>query len=183
MTTENENRLMADAAKLEKSIAPSRDLWPDIEAAIAAPRETRRTPRFAQAAAVALLVGASSLVTYTLTKPGTSVSPVATLSELTFRPASFGGEYQLSTEYKQARYDLRARLDSELERLSPEARTDVEQNLKVIENAIAEINAALEREPDNALLQELLIRTYRDELAVMQKVGGLTQSVMSRNDI
>ena len=59
----------------------------------------------------------------------------------------------------------------------------VEKNLEIIRTAIAEINAALEQSPDNILLQDLLIDTYQQELAVMRKIGGLTHNVMSRNDI
>ena len=36
---------------------------------------------------------------------------------------------------------------------------------------------------DNTLLQDLLMKTYHEELKVMRKVGGVTQSVMSRRDI
>jgi len=32
-------------------------------------------------------------------------------------------------------------------------------------------------------LQELLQKTYREELNVMRRVGGLTRNVMLRNDI
>ena len=53
----------------------------------------------------------------------------------------------------------------------------------LIKPAIAEINAALEEDPHNALLQELLLKTYREELNVMRQVRGLTRDVMSRNDI
>jgi hypothetical protein len=74
-------------------------------------------------------------------------------------------------------------MDMEMAKLSPEARANVEENLAVIRGAIVEINAALEQEPGNVLLQELLMKTYREELAVMQRVGGLTQDVMLRNDI
>jgi len=89
----------------------------------------------------------------------------------------------LSSEYQTARTTLKAEMDKELARLSPEARAGVEQNLAVIREAIAQINAALEREPGNELLHELLLKTYREELDVMRKVGGLTQDVMLRNDI
>lgn len=186
MTTEQQDKLSADAAKLATEISPERDLWPDIEASITATTASaggRWTPYFAQAAAVILLIGASSAVTYMLTKTETGVSPVATNGGLLLESASWGGEYELSSDYKIARSDLQSQLGIELARLSPEAKAEVEQNLKVIRDAIGEINMALEREPDNVLLQELLLNTYREELAVMQKIGGLTQNVMSRNDI
>ena len=186
MTNEHPDKLSTDAARLTTEISPQRDLWPGIEASITAttsPVGRRWTPYLAQAAAVVLLIGASSAVTYMLTKTAPGVSPVATNGSLMLESASWGGEYELSSDYKIARNDLQSQLGVELARLSPEARAEVEQNLKVIRDAIGEINAALEQEPDNVLLQELLLNTYREELAVMQKVGGLTQNVMSRNDI
>lgn len=185
MTNDSKDRLMADAARLPKSVAPRRDLWPGIEAAIteaAEPAPGARV-RFAQAAAVLLLVAASSLITYTLTVEEPDLSPVTTSGKLNLETASFGGEYQLGSDYQLARAGLESRLELVLERLSPEQRAEVEENLDIIQGAIAEINAALEEEPDNVLLQELLLDTYREELAVMRNVGGLTRSVMSRNDI
>jgi hypothetical protein len=182
MTTEFDDKLMTDAAKLARGIAPERDLWPDIEAAIAKPRRTR-TPFFAQAAAVLLLVAGSSFVTYTVmdTDPVIVERPVNT--ELGVERASYGGQLELSSEYQMARTNLKAQMDKELARLSPEARAGVEQNLAVIREAIAQINAALEREPGNVLLHDLLLKTYREELDVMRKVGDLTQDVMLRSDI
>ena len=53
----------------------------------------------------------------------------------------------------------------------------------MIRNAIDEINVALEVEPENVLLQELLLKAYRDELKAMRRIGGLTNDVMMRNDI
>ena len=53
----------------------------------------------------------------------------------------------------------------------------------LVYKSIFDINQALEQEPDNALLQERLLRTYRDELSLLRRVGGLTRDVMRRNDI
>ncbi len=197
MTTDFDDRqaddvLMAKARELETAIAPERDLWPEIEASIDADVATvpdagpeRGAPRryLAQAAAVLLLVGASSAITYKLTKTEATVSPVVTGVELPARLASFGGEYPLGPDYGLAHVAVESQLNAMLAHLSPESRAGVEANLQVIRDAIAEINTALESEPDNALLQGLLVRAYREELAVMHKIGGLTHDVMSRNDI
>lgn len=187
MNEKFDDKLMADAASLATEITPERDLWPQIGATISTQRRTRWTTVFAQAAAVILLVGATSIITYQFTKfdePTASIEPVPFPGDLTLTSASFGGgDYQLSSDFKLARSNLQADLDVELLRLSPESRAVVERNLRLIRGAIEQINDALEKEPDNVLLQELLIRTYREELAVMQKVGGLTQDVMMRNDI
>ena len=171
------------AARLATEIAPPRDLWPGIEAAISAegPRAPRRyfMPLLAQAAAVVLLVGASSGLTYLAMKDRRAeivVSP-----DLVFERVSFA-RYDLGPGFQDARDRLSSQLAHELMRLSPEARGEVEENLAAIRTAIVEINAALDAEPDNALLQELLLRTYREELTVMHRVGGLTQNVMTRNN-
>jgi len=182
MNDKHEDKLMSDARRLATRISPKRDLWPDIATAIAQPGRSRWTSMLAQAAAVILLVGASSGVTYLAVyddQPPAEFMP----PNLTFEQASFGGQYQLGPDFQDARSNLASKLDRELTRLSPEARAGVEENLQLIRNAINDINGALEQEPDNALLQELLLKTYHQELRVMRDVGGLTHSVMSRNDI
>ena len=185
MNEQREDRLTEAARQLATEIRPQRDLWPGIEQAITEPRpqRSRRTPIFAQAAAVVLLVGASSGLTYLGLKgdrPGVveRVTPA-----YTFERTAFGSSYTLGSDYQETRANLLARFEQELERLSPEERQDVEQSLAVIRGAIDDINAALLQDPDNTLLQELLMKTYHEELNVMRRVGGVTQSVMSRRDI
>ncbi len=179
-----DEKLMVAARALETEVAPERDLWPDIENAITRPSRTRWNTVFAQAAAVLLLVGASSGLTYLAMNKNTPVAtPVADNSGLNYERASFGGHYILGPDYQDARSSLRAQLDEELERLSPEARAEVEKNINTIRAAIDEINKALADEPDNVLLQELLLSTYREELSLMIKVDGIATAVMLRTDI
>ncbi|MFQ5982637.1 MAG: hypothetical protein ACE5KS_04600 [Woeseiaceae bacterium] len=179
-----DDKLMQAARALETEVAPERDLWPEIESSIARPLRPRWNTVFAQAAAVVLLVGASSGLTYLAMKGNTStVSPVATTEGLIVEQASFGSHYMLGPDYRDARASLRAQLDEQLERLSPEARAEVENNLQVIRQAIDEINSKLAEEPDNGLLQDLLLRTYREELSLMMKVDGIANAVMYRTDI
>jgi hypothetical protein len=179
----NDDKLTRAASQLAKEISPDRDLWPDIEASISAPRRGRWTPMFAQAAAVVLLVGASSGLTYLAVRnDGVTVVP-APAPDYEFNRAAFGATYTLGTGYQDAYADLASRLDEQLVKLSPEERDDVERTLAVIREAIDDINAALALDPDNAYLQELLQKTYREELTVMRRVGGLTRNVMLRNDI
>ena len=70
--SERNDELLARARDLSTSISPQQDLWPGIEAAISKPRVSRWTPRFAQAAAVLLLIGASSGLTWLTTKDSPS---------------------------------------------------------------------------------------------------------------
>jgi len=195
-----DDKLLAMAGQLSKEASPARDLWPEISATITTQQRSQQgsqrsrwTPMLAQAAAVVLLVGGSSGLTYLVVKDQpaevSTVSPVAGLG-VTARRASFdgnysafGGNYFLGAGYQDARGNLASKLDQELDRLSPESRTEVEKNITVIRDAIQQINEALEKEPDNVHLQELLLNTYREELNLMQRVGGLANNVMKRNDI
>ena len=78
---------------------------------------------------------------------------------------------------------LRAELDAEFGSLSPEVQADVQANLDVIHEAIVQINAELEKDPNNALLQHKLLAAYRQELNLLRRVSGLSRNVMTRSDI
>ena len=177
-----DEKLMEAAGRLSKEIRPERDLWPEIAATINAPAAKRWSPLFAQAAAVVLLVGASSAVTYMTMKDSMSPTVVAS-TDMIFEQASFGNRYYLGPGFQDARNTLVADLEIELERLSLETRADIQKNRVLIHDAIAEINLALEKEPENMLLQERLLNTYREELALLRRVSSLTRNVMLRNDI
>jgi hypothetical protein len=188
MNEKRDDKLTAAARQLATGIRPQRDLWPDIEQAIAEPaesepRRSRWTPMFAQAAAIVLLVGASSGLTYLAVKDDGPVVISQPAPDYTFERTSFGGSHTLGNDYLDSRADVVARFEQQVERLSPAEREDVERSLEVIRGAIDDINAALLQDPDNTLLQDLLMKTYHEELNVMRKVGGVTQSVMSRRDI
>jgi hypothetical protein len=106
----NEDKLTRAASQLAKDISPERDLWPGIEAEIVEPRaEPRRrgwTPILAQAAAVVLLVGASSSLTYLAVRgDGATVVPVPT-PNYEFSRAAFGANYTLGPDYQDAHADL-----------------------------------------------------------------------------
>jgi hypothetical protein len=177
----NDNEIMQAASQLKTEISPGRDLWSGISEAIEKPESRRWTPMFAQAAAVVLLVGTSSAVTYLATKDSQPPTVVVT-QDMIFEQASFGNRYSLGPDFQAARDELLGELDSELERLSPEAGDDILSNLTLIHSAINEMNDALEKDPENTFLQKRLLRMYRDELALLHRVSGLSRNVMLRND-
>ena len=185
-----EDELMARAVQLSEPVMPERDLWPEIEQVISAPLQPERSAWssvWAQAAAVILLVGGSSGLTYMTMSGGEDATlPIAAEAPaFVFETASadFGSRYTLGPDFQDARRGIAAGLDDRLENLSPETREEVMQNIATIRNAIDDINIALTEEPDNVLLQELLIDTYRDELSMMIQVDGITSAAMRRGDI
>jgi len=189
--TKFDDELMAAAAALSEEVAPGRDLWPEIEQAITLPAKPARTAWnsvWAQAAAVLLLVGGSSGVTWlAVSDNAVETLPIANLAapDLRFQPVSgsFGSMYNLGPDYQDARRSLSVKVDGQLELLSADERELVQKNIEVIRTAIDEINTALADEPDNALLQKLLISTYREELDMMIRADGITSAAMRRGDI
>lgn len=179
---DRDDKLISAASELSTDISPQRDLWPAIAREISRPKRLRRVPMLAQAAAVVLLVGASSGVTYLVLKDEPQVVQVA-MQDRNFEQTAFGATYTLDSIYRGAQGNYQAQLEVELERLSPEARADVRKNLKLVRDAIDQIDQALEQHPDSVLLQELLVNSYRDQHALMRRVGTLTRHVMARKDI
>ena len=116
---ERDDELVAMAGKLSLEVAPKRDLWPDIEAAITTPQRSRWTPMFAQAAAVVLLVAGSSGVTYlavTEQHENERVPTQVVPANMLFEETSFGGKYTLGSGFQDARGNLASKLDQELAR-------------------------------------------------------------------
>jgi len=185
-----DDELMALAESLPKGVAPERDLWPEIEKVIAMPVRERRSAWnsvWAQAAAVVLLVAGSSSVTYFAVKDEHGIPEVITAGEMfgELQPVSgnFGSRYTLGNDYLDARNQLESSMEKKLMTLTPESREVVITNLNTIRTAIHDLNEALAEEPDNVLLQELLLSTYHEEVALMRRVDGIANSAMRRDDI
>ncbi|MEX2496612.1 MAG: hypothetical protein WD448_11010 [Woeseia sp.] len=184
-----QDELMSMARRLPEGVAPQRDLWPGVAEAIIVDRRRasfRWNRALAQAAAVILLVGGSSGITWFAMKQNAQ-TPAQTFEAqpLALQPVSgnFGSDYHLGAEFMEARNDLASRLEQRLQTLPQETQTDVRRNIVRIRAAINEINLALAEEPHNSLLQELLLSSYREELTVMRRVEGLASSAMRRTDI
>ena len=166
---------------LPQGIEPERDLWPQIEARIAgrggavpvpgAAGATRRgaaAPRAYLAAAamvacvaVGVWIGRSAL-------PGLSPAPPAALV-----PAVSGAvqtAWVSDPRYQRAHEELMRSLGARVAALPPASRAKVMASLTTIRQAKQELESALGKDPGNALLQELLVNTYQDEMRVLTDV-------------
>jgi hypothetical protein len=191
-TQEAAARLDARLGKLPLEVASGRDLWPHIAARIderAKPvASTTRPPAWLwQAAAAVVLVAGSSLLTASLLDRGRPVQqsavPVAPANAhaasgaAVAMPAAFGPAGQLDPEYVAAREQLTQVLDQRIAALPASARAKLEFNLGEMRRAADEINVALAEQPGDPLLEELLLKTYQDELAVLSNISQLTNSL------
>jgi hypothetical protein len=72
--------------------------------------------------------------------------------------------------YLKERKEMIAALEAQLKTLPPQSQQKVASSLKTIRESMKDIEAAMGRDPANALLQELLVNTYQDEMRVLTAV-------------
>jgi hypothetical protein len=191
----SDDRLMQAARALPREIAPERDLWPDIAARIGAeetpPAGRDRWRLVAAVAAAVALVAVSSLMTLWLVdepapvvvRQGPPAGGLALPARSVPLEASFGAGYTLGPRYERARNELTRDLDRQLAALPEDTRALVNRNLAQIREALAEINDELAENPNNVLLQQLLLAAYQDELAVLMNVNRMAQTLPTRTEI
>jgi len=102
--------------------------------------------------------------------PARQTPPVARVPSSTGAGAGMTVAYVTDPRYLHEREALLRSLDAKLATLPPPTRQKVLQSLATIHQSMQEIQQALGREPGNALLQELLIDTYQDEMQVLSTV-------------
>jgi len=85
-------------------------------------------------------------------------------------PAELPAAFIRDPHYLAERAALLASLDDRLKSLPPQTRQQVLASLATIHRSMQQIQQALGQEPANALLQELLIDTYQDEMRVLTAV-------------
>jgi len=166
---------------LPQAIEPGRDLWPQIEAqlaeggraapaGVAVATTARRTAstrlRWLAAAAMVGCVAVGIWI-------GRSVLPgAAPQLAQSSRPAS--GTMQTAwvsdPRYLRQHDALVQSLAAQLATLPPASRAKVMTSLAAVRQAKQELEDALGKDPGNALLQELLVNTYQDEMRVLTDV-------------
>ncbi|MBV8496990.1 MAG: hypothetical protein JO361_09430 [Gammaproteobacteria bacterium] len=172
-----ERRQVRSLRELPQAIEPGRDLWPEIEARIGA-RPARWQPaqlRWLAAAAMVASVAVGVWIGRSLLPGGPAVPPSASIRAdgplvSAARPGALDVRYERDPRYQRERAALLRSLQAQLETMPPATRAKVVSSLETIEHAKQDLEQALGRDPGNALLQELLIDTYQDEMRVLTDV-------------
>ena len=157
--------LLQRTRALNAEVAPPDDLWPGIHNRLSELTERN------------LLVSISSATTVWL--DGEFRNPVpSNNADLAYTNVALKPQYQvMGPQFVQARTDLILSLEKRLGELSPESRKVLAESLRNIDEAIEEINTALEDNPDSALLLHLLLSTYTDQLTLLGTIDGMTRTV------
>ncbi|HEX4618475.1 MAG TPA: hypothetical protein VH135_02030 [Steroidobacteraceae bacterium] len=164
---------------LPQAIEPEADLWPQIEAQIAGRGSTvaapaaagarRRTPAASRAYLAAAAMVACVAVGAWI---GRSVLPGSAPLAAAARPApaALQVSWVPDPRYQRQHQELLRALGAQLATLPPASRAKVMASLEAIGKAKRELESALGKDPGNALLQELLVNTYQDEMRVLTDV-------------
>jgi hypothetical protein len=179
-------RKVTALAELPQAIAPPRDLWPDIATRLeprasggAGARRAQQLRWLAAAAMVACVAvgvwigrsslnGAGTAAHLTAQAPG-NAQPGPSLAGLD-APTALDAAYITDPRYRQQRAALLKSLEARIATLPPASRDKVLASLATIRQAKQDLEQALGKDPSNALLQELLVNTYQDEMRVLTDV-------------
>jgi hypothetical protein len=163
--------------ELAQDLPPARDLWPVIAQAIEAdraasnPQDFVRRSRWLPAAGMAAAVALVTLGVFI----GRVFAPVAT-APLASTPATQGSADFLPTavlrdaNYRKQRDSLLVEVQNRLNTMPAAERDKVAASLATLRRSIGEIEAALGRDPANALLQELLVNSCQEEMRALTAV-------------
>jgi N-acyl-D-aspartate/D-glutamate deacylase len=167
--------------ELAQNVPPPRDLWPAIAAEISqdaaragmadksGTNRISRTQWLALAAVIAALAVGMWIGRSVLPVKGAQAPPIAATTGSGAHDV-VAASYLKDPRYVKDRADLVRALDEKMKTLPPETQQKVTASLATIRKSIAEIQAALGRDPGNALLQELLVNSYQDEMRVLTTV-------------
>jgi hypothetical protein len=157
-------------AQLPMTIQPDRDLRRDIWARIDR-RPSLWEFRFPLAAAAVVLIALSSAITYFTTR-NAAQEPVATVTPTHDRnPVDLVSiERQYSVEVDELQRALRENRAS----LSPETVRILEENISIIDNAIAEARRAIATDPASPMLGELLRSAYQRKVELLKQAARST---------
>ena len=164
--------LVKRAAALPAEIEPARDLWPGIASQLAPQTEHASVAKHnvwpaALAAGLALAVLSSSVTWWIANRPDVSTERIVAAMTDSMTP------FAEDAEMLQVRQQLTVSLDESLNRLSPRTRRQVGLNLLEIHQSLADIRVALDEDPNNAFLHQLLHTTYQQELGLLSDINKL----------
>ena len=181
--------IRALARSLPREIQPPRDLWPAIAGRISnagdgnppISLEARRPHRERgfgwrglAAAAVALMVLSAGATAYLLRDD--AASPVATVAETPAAGSAGLAAFAASDdEYRDAVAALETELEARRASLSPATIAAVEENIAIIDAAIAEARQALAQDPSSADLPLLLAGVYRQKVDLLRQAVELSR--------
>jgi hypothetical protein len=182
-----------DVARLAKLVAVARDagadqaspddLWPAIRDRIegakvvplsvtAGEPSTRRGRARRSVAWIGAAAAAAAVVFVLGRMSGRFHFPGEAAPVVSAGGADIAGIADSSRAYADQARILFNRLLLERSLVRPEALAAIERDLRVVDSAIAELDAAATRDPNNPVLRRLLVASYREKVDILKRVGN-----------
>lgn len=167
------DKLWEAVNRLQREIAPGRDLWPGIAARIERKyRSRRRRWVYGIAASLFVAVGAGGLW-FSLTRR----VPIVTAPAQQIVAASPDAQY-FAQRASFAEHTVQS-----VPNLAPVTRAVILKNLRIIESSMQQIQGALEKDPDNPRLRSLLYDLYQDEARLLAATQQIQAQTATRNEL
>jgi len=173
-------------AALPTDIAPPVELWGKIDALL--PAEDSRSPSETDVARKPAGYGWRSL--YAVAAAALFVAVTLGVVRLELETPDATGKFVAApvfpvdgmdtTQLVAVRNNLHQSLELALDELSPKTRQTVVENLARIDAARKEIDTALQQEPNNTLLQQMLLSSYTSEITLLGEFTAMAQSAPQR---
>lgn len=171
--------IVEKAAALPREIAPPRDLMPGIRRVVEGAGEQRASATWMKwagvAASVIILITAGIIGINIrdadpdgsqLASPPGAVLPAGHTAATEFQAAE--------QEYLQAAALLAAALEKQRGSLSPETAAAVDENLKIINEAIENVRQALDADPGNPRNGQVMTALYQQKIEILRRVSRLS---------
>ena len=175
---ERQRALMDGLRALPKSVEPDVDLRPGIRGAIRVREQADardrwlRSLRVPLAAAALLLIALTAGVTTLLLGDRDGDARFARAENRTVVLASFDAR---RADYTRTANDLASVLERHRDELSPETVALVEENLRTIDRALGEAEAALRADPASPAVRELILATQEHKVDVLRWANSLVR--------
>ena len=182
--TSSDERLDELAAALPREVAPPPDLWPAIRAELAprSARGVRWSGGWHLAAAALVVAASSSILTLFAVRDRDDAaerSAIATADRApapprTSAPAQLPAHLVVAERgYARSIDALWRTLDERRDSLAPSTVATVERSLRIADSAIAEARSALEQDPANRVLADLLVSNYERKIDLLRRATEL----------
>jgi anti-sigma factor RsiW len=193
-------QLLSEVADLPVEATPSRDLWPDVRARMKPDVEPGVESVAAEDNGVIPLMGrgasgsrrisfsmgqllAASIalafisggVVWMVLNGGANASGVTIASDVPVTSSVVTAASTASGQYEQAIASLESVLEQGKGLLDPETLATIEGSLRIVNEAIDEARQALESDPNNDLLNRLLIQNQQSKLRVLRQASAAVQ--------
>jgi hypothetical protein len=154
------------------------ELWPQIRDRIEsakvvelAPQE--QVPSTRGGLRLTLWIGAGAAAAigiFTIGRVSGRFTGASSYQEISGTAATFGADS--TTAYEEQARILSNRLELERSLLRPEALASIDHDLHVVNAAIAELDAAAARDPNNPVVRRLLASSYREKVDILKRVAN-----------